>query len=61
MEEIWRDVKDYEGIYQVSNKKRIKSIGNDKSKKEKIRKCFLSRKGYYLVRLYKKGEANVRK
>ena len=58
MEEIWRDVKDYEGIYQVSNKKRIKSIGNDKSKKEKIRKCFLSRKGYYLVRLYKKGEAN---
>lgn len=25
-EEIWKDIKDYEGIYQVSNKGRVKGL-----------------------------------
>ena len=36
--EIWCEVKGYEGLYQVSNKGRVKSLGNDKSRKEKILK-----------------------
>jgi hypothetical protein len=32
--EIWKDVIGYEGIYQVSNLGRVKSLGNNKSKKE---------------------------
>lgn len=32
MEEIWKDVKDYEGIYQVSNLGRIKSLKYDKER-----------------------------
>ncbi len=27
MQEIWKDVKDYEGLYQVSNLGRVKSLG----------------------------------
>lgn len=27
MQEIWKDIKDYEGLYQVSNLGRIKSLG----------------------------------
>lgn len=26
MEEIWKDIKDYEGLYQVSNLGRVKSL-----------------------------------
>lgn len=26
MNEIWKDIKDYEGIYQVSNLGRVKSV-----------------------------------
>ena len=26
MKEIWKDIKEYEGIYQVSNQGRIKSL-----------------------------------
>lgn len=28
MEEIWKDVKDYEGLYQVSNHGRVRSLGH---------------------------------
>ena len=33
MKEIWRDVKDYEGIYQVSNLGRVKSLKHSKEGK----------------------------
>lgn len=62
MEEVWKDIKGYEGIYQVSNNGRIKSLERDKnnhSKKQKveakIRKNVLS-KGYYLCLLSKNGK-----
>ena len=56
MEEIWKDIKDYEGIYQVSNKGRVKSLGNDRKRKEKILKPVKNGKGYLRVMLSKKGK-----
>lgn len=38
IEEIWKDIKDYEWIYQVSNFGNIKSLWNNKNRKEKILK-----------------------
>ena len=51
MEEIWKDKKDYEGHYQVSNLGRVKSI---KFGKEIILKQHI-RGGYYSVVLSKNG------
>lgn len=53
--EIWKDVKDYEGLYQVSNLGRVKSLGNDKTRKEKILKLKNVR-GYLLIKLCKDGK-----
>lgn len=36
VKEWWKDIKGYEGIYQVSNKRRVKSLANEFSRKEKI-------------------------
>lgn len=48
--EIWKDVPDYEGIYQVSSLGQVKSII---SKKEKILKGRDDTNGYLKVALYK--------
>lgn len=50
MEEIWKDIKGYEGLYQVSNLGRVKSLGNGK---EKIRKTNISSNGYLSLILVK--------
>ena len=52
MEEIWKDKKDYEGHYQVSNWGRVKSI---KFGKEIILKPQKDISGYLFVRLCKNG------
>lgn len=48
MEEIWKDIKGYENLYQISNLGRVKSLERiDKSNhlvKEKILKIFKTRK-----------------
>lgn len=49
MQETWKDIKDYENLYQVSNLGKIRSIGYNK---EKILKTFKDRK-YLSVNLYK--------
>lgn len=49
--EIWKDIKYLEG-YQVSNFGRVRSIGNNKSRKTKILKTSDCR-GYLQVKLYK--------
>jgi hypothetical protein len=54
--EIWRDIRGYEGLYQVSNLGSIKSLGNDKSRKEKIKKLPKSDRGYLYAHLSKNGE-----
>ena len=64
MEEIWKDVKGYEGYYQVSNLGRIKSLerfantstpGVKQRIKEKIRKLYHTTAGYGYATLAKNG------
>lgn len=50
MIEIWKDVVGYEGLYQVSNNGRVKSLTNTC-----IRKTHLDANGYELVTLNKNG------
>lgn len=52
MKEYWRNIKDYEGLYQVSNHGRVKSL---KYGKEKILKAGKNKKGYLYVVLCKYG------
>ena len=53
MEEEWRDIKDYEGLYQVSNLGRVKSLrGSYGNYREKILKPVKNR-GYLQVLLSK--------
>jgi len=59
MEEIWKDIPEYEGLYQVSNIGRVKSI----RKNRKIKEIILSLKisvGYYYVSLYKNNKSKDR-
>ena len=58
MKEIWKDVPEYEGLYQIS------SLGNIKSKKRKgtngkIKKQ-ISSLGYYVVDLYKNSKRKTK-
>ena len=50
--EIWKDIDGYEGLYQVSNLGRVKSLHHNK---EKILKGSYNSKGYYFVKLCKNG------
>ena len=52
-EEIWKDVVGYEGLYQVSNLGRVKSLFRYK----KILKQFEDNKGYLRVTLYKNNKS----
>lgn len=53
--EEWLPVVGYEGLYEVSNLGRVKSLGNSKSRKEKILKQQI-RNGYLSVELSKKHQ-----
>ena len=50
MEEIWKDIPGYGGLYQVSNLGRVRSFQRNK---EKILKPYITRNGYLLIALYK--------
>ena len=52
MDEIWRDIEGYEGLYQISNKGRVKSL---KWGKERILKSGLTGSGYYSIILCNDG------
>lgn len=56
MKEIWKDIKDYEGLYQVSNLGRIKSLYNYRGKGNILKQK--NKRGYYQVGLRKN---NIRK
>ena len=65
-EEIWKDIKGYEGIYQVSSEGRVKSLERDiickngvkRHYKERIKECFLSMNNKYsVVSLWKAGHS----
>ena len=54
MEEIWKPIKNYEGLYDASNYGRIRSL---KFGKVRILKPIKDPKGYLRVRLYKDGRS----
>ena len=56
MEEIWRDIKGFEGKYMVSNLGRAKSLNYRNTGKEKIMKPQDNGKGYLFVQLCKDGK-----
>ena len=56
--EEWRDIKGYEGKYQVSSLGRIKSLGNSKARKEKILNPGNNNKGYLYIILCKNSKRN---
>ena len=55
IEEIWKDIKGFEGLYQVSNLGRIKSLKRPYGLKEKILKPQIDHRGYYRVDLWKQS------
>ena len=57
--ENWKSIAGYEGIYEVSDLGRVKSLGNDKSRKEKILKPQKDTHGYLFVDLYKDGQKKM--
>ena len=56
--EIWKDIKGYEGLYQVSNKGRIKSLNYRRTGKEGMLKGVPNKYGYLMVILYKNRKRN---
>jgi len=51
--EIWKNIKGFENLYQVSNMGRVRSL---KFGKKKIMKLTPNKQGYLRVKLYKNGE-----
>ena len=55
MKEVWKDVKGYEGLYQVSNMGRVKALNYHREHREKILTSSI-KKGYYTIGLCKNGK-----
>lgn len=53
MEEIWKDIKGYDGKYQISNYGNVKSLNYRCTGKEQLLKPSLHTNGYLFVRLCK--------
>lgn len=66
-EEIWRNIEGYEGLYQISNIGRVKSLkkvivysdGRKRNYEEKIIKGIIGDKGYMRVGLFKSGKQKI--
>jgi hypothetical protein len=59
MQEIWKDIPNYEGFYQVSNLGNIKSLHYNQQNIEKILKQTKNSSGYYKVELYKNKKSKI--
>jgi hypothetical protein len=65
MDEIWKDIKGYEALYQVSNLGRVKSCrrevphfrGGKRVVRERILKNSIIKDGYYMVQISKQNVA----
>ena len=55
MKEIWKDIKGYNGLYQVSNLGRVKSLNYHSTGKEKILLLAENEAGYLSVEFCKNG------
>ncbi len=56
MEEIWKDIRGYEGLYSISNLARVRSNSVQGVKKEIILKYSLNKNGYNSVSLWKNNK-----
>lgn len=54
--ECWKPVVGYEGLYEVSDLGRVRSLNYKRSRKESIMKQVLDGDGYYCLLLYKNGK-----
>ena len=54
--EVWRDIKDFEGLYQVSNLGRVKSLNYRRTSKEQVLKPRPAKSGYVEAALYKNSK-----
>ncbi|MGB4984876.1 MAG: NUMOD4 domain-containing protein [Erysipelotrichaceae bacterium] len=54
--EIWKEIEGFENLYQVGSLGTVKSLGNDKLRKEKILKQGISNCGYKTVCLSKNSK-----
>lgn len=55
LSEIWKDIKGYEGIYQVSNLGNVKSLNYNRSHKERLLKPTPTKRGCLIVELKSKA------
>ena len=56
MNEIWKDIDEFEGLYQISNLGNVKSLNYNRTGKERILKPGNNGCGYLFVILYKNGK-----
>ena len=54
--EHWKAISGYDGLYEVSDMGRVKSLNYNHTHKEKILRPVKGRKGYLQVSLYKDGQ-----
>lgn len=60
--EEWRDIEGYEGLYQISNEGRVKSLNyHRRSGEEKIMKARADRYGYMYISLCENGKHKTHK
>lgn len=68
--EIWKDIKDFEGYYQISNKGNVRSLERfvyckSKTNPNRIKECMLKprydKSGYLIVNLKKNQKSNIKK
>ena len=59
MEEIWKPIKGYEGLYEVSNLGRVKSLKRWHHPRENILKNKFTTDGYYETALLKTVNINI--
>lgn len=61
MQEIWKDIEGYEGLYQVSNLGRVKSLCQNNMKNGSIMKLCFDKYGYNVITLRNKGKKKTYK
>ncbi|HFX3788791.1 TPA: NUMOD4 domain-containing protein [Enterococcus faecium] len=54
--EVWKDIEGFEGMYQISNLGRIKSLNYRHTKRERILQQRLGTEGYCQIHLFKNGK-----
>ena len=63
MIEVWKDIKDYEGLYQISNLGRVKSLNRidslGRNVPEKIKAIVDNGNGYKVVNLKRNGKQKL--